>query len=278
MRLLKSLAVLTCTLLLLGCEKGFVSPRAESVIATADAHRRGVIVHTRAASYSVFPDTDDVAKLKDPTFLEAIQAESPMGSAFGVSADGLVLTNMHVIEGTNFCTARGSGEGAKRSEKKKHTYCTLVTQEGKKVYRAKLVTVDEENDIAVLRIEGSESGLPFLRLAKEGTFEDGAEVLTVGNPLGNMNVMTHGYISNLRFVTPDKLGDKNGARKVQFSAAILPGNSGGPLVSVATGEVVGQVVAIIIVGRGIPTQMSYANPVEFLKKSVQATPKPKVGE
>lgn len=264
---------LSC-LLLLGCD-GMVSHNVadgSNVILSADMQRKKVIEHTRAASYSVFPDTDDVEKLKDSTFLEAMHAVTAHGSAFGVTADGLVMTNVHVVEGTNFCTAPGVPEGDLRRDGTNPTYCLLVDQAFTKVFRAKVLKVDKVNDIAVMRIEQPGGSLPYLTLAKPGSFGDGAEVLTVGSPLGRMNITTPGLVSNLNFAEQDTETGKKGAQKIQFSAAILPGNSGGPLVSVATGEVIGQVVAIIMI-QNIPTQMSYANPVQFLHENLSAVKK-----
>jgi S1-C subfamily serine protease len=275
--------VLLCILLLCGCEK----ITAQNAVALADQQRYNVIVETRAASYSIFPDTDDAKKLKDDTFLDAMHAETANGSTFAVRADGLVATNVHVIEGTNFCTGQDNAKPASkedaereagrqneetlRRENKRKTFCLLVTQSFTKVFRARLVKMDEKNDIALLCIEHANTSLPFLKLALPGSYREGAEVLTIGSPLGNMNFMTPGFISNLDFVPQDKETGKKGARKIQFTAPILPGNSGGPLVAVATGEVVGQVVAIIMTGLG-PTQMSYANPVEYLRENILDTP------
>lgn len=267
-------ALLASCFLLFGCDArvGTIATPDNNVILAADMQRKKVIEHTRAASYSVFPDTDDVAKLKDETFLDAMHTATANGSAFGVSADGLVMTNVHVIESTNFCTAPGVNEGDLRREEESATYCLLVNQAFTKVFRAKVVKMDKENDIAVMRIEHSGETFPFLTLAAPGSFGEGTEVLTVGSPLGNMNFTTPGLISNLDFMKQDKETGKKGVRKIQFSAAILPGNSGGPLVSIATGKVVGQVVAIIMI-HNIPTQMSYANPVEFLHENIRAVKK-----
>src|SRR3990167_10764376 len=258
-----------------------------NAIMLADMQRHKVIVQTRAASYSVFPDTDDVEKLRDATFLDAMHAETANGSAFAVRADGLILTNVHVVEGTNFCTGNSNEEpksqeavdkevgrqkeAALREEGKKDTFCLLVNQSFTKVFRAKLVKLDKENDIAVMCVEHPGGSLPHLKIAAPGSYREGAEVLTIGSPLGNMNFMTPGFISNLDFVLQDKETGKKGAPKIQFTAPILPGNSGGPLVSVATGAVVGQVVAIIMM-RGVPTQMSYANPSEYLQQNSQSVP------
>lgn len=265
------LLLIAATSFLVGCDAQVPVPASENVVVLIDQHWKKVIDHTRAASYSVYADTDDVEKLKDPGFLEALRATPPSGSAFGVSMDGLVLTNMHVVQGTNFCTAPGNAEGDARQAKTSDTYCMLVTQSTSEVYRAKVLIIDEENDVVVMKIVGEYKNLPYLRLALPGSFSYGTHVLTIGNPIGQINMMTPGIISNLDYYTLDQTGDQTKVRKIQFSGSMLPGNSGGPLVSVATGEVVGQVVAIYM-ANGVPTQMSYANPVETLRKNLLAVP------
>ena len=271
-----------------GCNKN-----ANEVL-TADEQRHNVLIQTREASYSVFPDTDDANKLNDPTMLDAMHAETANGSAFGVRSDGLVFTNVHVIEGTNYCTGRAlepipghpppsaediareegrQKEESLRSEGKSETHCLFVNQSFTKVYRVRLVKLDKVHDVALMCIEKSDGALPHLKLAPEGSFKEGYEVLTIGAPLGNTNMMTLGYLSNLDYVADEKETGKKGVRKIQFSAHILPGNSGGPLVSVATGKIVGQVVAIIALAGGrIATGMSYANPVEDLRANMADAP------
>ncbi len=286
-KMLERIILFALALALCGCDmqlKVQMDP-----IALADQQRHKVMLQTREASYSVFPDTDDPKKLEDSTMLDAMRAVTPNGSAFAVRADGLVLTNMHVIEETNFCTGQANErprseedmlrevgrakEEDKRRENKKDTHCLFVTQSFTKVFRAKLVKIDKGRDIATLCLLNAEKNTPFLELALSGGVVEGAEVITIGSPLGNMNMMTHGYISNLDFVQQDKETGKKGERKVQFSAHILPGNSGGPLVSVATGKVVGQVVAIVALAGGrIATGMSYANPLEDLRMNMANTP------
>ena len=265
------------------CDNRSNSSSGVNAIALADQQRHQVMEQTRASSYSVFPDTDDAEKLKDPTFLDAMHAESPNGSAFTIRADGLVTTNMHVIQSTNFCTGQENAqpkdlddatremsrqkEALEREEGKKETFCLLVTQAFTKAYRAKLIKIDEKNDSVLMCLERPNGPVPFLPLALPNSFEEGAEVLTIGSPLGNMNMMTPGFISNLNFIHEDRETGQKGVAKIQFSAPMLPGNSGGPLVSVATGAVVGQVVAIIMAS-GFPTQMSYANPVNVLRENM----------
>lgn len=279
--------ILLCvSLLLFGCDGQMKVTSGQSVAANADQQRYEVMSQTRAGSYSVFPDTDDAKKLDDATFLEAMHAETPNGSAFAVRPDGLVVTNVHVIKATNFCTGpendqpaneadaeREAGrltEETARRESTKDTYCLFVTPSFSKVYRAKLVKIDIANDIALLCLVNQNEKIPYLKLAPMNSYKEGAEVITIGSPLGNMNMLTHGYISNLDYEPIDTETGIKGPRKIQFSAPILPGNSGGPLVSVATGAVVGQVVSIIV-WKNVPTQMSYANPVEFLQQNISAT-------
>jgi len=285
--IVKKIILLCISLLFFGCGERIKITPGQNVIGLADAQRHKVLDQTREGSYSVFPDTDDAKKLEDPTFLDAMHAERPNGSAFAVRPDGLVVTNVHVIQGTNFCTGRANlnpkgledtqrevgrlKEEIAREDGTKETFCLFVTQAFTKAYRAKLMKMDEVNDIALLCLEHPSRPIPFLALAQPHSFGEGAEVLTIGSPMGNVNMMTPGYISNLNFVPEDRETGKKMAQKTQFSAPILPGNSGGPLVSVATGEVVGQVVAIITVN-GIPTQMSYANPVEYLRENIRNTP------
>jgi S1-C subfamily serine protease len=280
--------ILLCiSLLLFGCEERVKIANGQHIIALADQQRYAVMEQTDGKVYALFPDTDDVAKLKDSTFLDAMHAIKPNGSAFAMRADGLVATNMHVIEGTNYCTgeenaepkdpedaAREAGrqkEANAREESKKATYCIFVTQSFTKAFRAKLVKTDKKHDIALLCLEDQEQRSPFIKLAPYGSVKKGAEVITIGSPLGNMNMLTLGYISNLDFIPENRETGEKGTRKIQFTAPILPGNSGGPLLSVATGEVVGQVVAIVTLN-GVPTQMSYANPVEFLRENMHDTP------
>lgn len=289
-RLLVPLFLLSMSILS-GCERQSLPTEATgaSVIALADAQRHSVLTTTRDAAYSVFIDTDDPKKLEDPTFIDAMHGESPNGSAFAVRADGLVLTNAHVIQGTNFCTGRGlqpmpgmpppteedilketgrQKEAALREEGKNVTRCLFVTQAFSKAYRARLIKIDKVRDIAVMCLENANRQLPYLKLARSGSFKEGAEVITIGSPLGNTNMMTPGLISNLNYTAQDKETGKKAERQVQFSAPILPGNSGGPLVSVATGEVVGQVVAAILFAGKLPTGMSFANPVENLREAI----------
>jgi len=233
--------LIAVVVLLTGCEQNFFPTDERNVIALANTQRHEVIQQTRAAAYLVYPDTPDPSVLEDETFLEAAQVTRATGTAVGVSDDGLVFTNAHVVMDT-YCTAAGHPAIALRKEKKQETYCTLFTQTYKRAFRARLIHLDEVEDVAVLRIEGVVAPLPHLKIAEWGTFTEGAEVLTVGSPLGNENFTTVGHISNLDFIKAD---DEKKTKRIRFNANIQPGNSGGALVDVATGKIVGLVFAVV---------------------------------
>ncbi len=240
-------------------------------VAEADKQRKSVIEHVRSASYLLYADTPDPEVLKDKGFLGLAKTDFPMiGTAFGVNNTGLVFTAAHEITDTGHCTAKGTAEAREREAGHKATYCILITQTYNKAYRGRVIYVDEANDVAVIQIEGTHDDLPFLEFTGNENIEQGEEVLTVGAPLGNANFMTIGFISNPQYEDEDTQGRKD----VQFLAIIQPGNSGGPLVSVATGKTVGLVQRIFALmvpsvnGNAMPisTGMSYAIHVNILKQ------------
>lgn len=267
------LMLLSLSLLLIqGCEKPTINP--DNVIASANAQRMVVITNTRAGAYVVFPDVPRAEMLEDPTYMDALRARRPNGSAFAVRSDGIVFTNAHVVKGSNYCTAIEHPAGQERVLGTAPTYCLLATPSVSKVFRAKLIKMDEVNDIAALKIENISTDFTVLSIAEDGSFNEGTEVITLGAPLGNANFTTFGFISNLTTRHMNREGERVGAPKLQFSASVLPGNSGGPLVSTATGKVVGQVVAVIGNERGTAfTQMSFANPVDKLRDFLNTIPR-----
>jgi S1-C subfamily serine protease len=140
--------------------------------------------------------------------LVSIRHKGGQGSGFAISADGLVLTNAHVIEGATRLTAR-SMEGDE--------------------YLVSVVQSDALRDIAVLRLAGW-NGTSLHLAVDPDAVQVGEDVLAVGNPLGLEGTVTRGIVSAKR-----KLA---GVSLVQIDAAISPGSSGGPLINEA-GEVIG---------------------------------------
>lgn len=159
------------------------------------------------------------------------------GTGFIIEADGLIVTNKHVV----------SDESAEY---------TVVLQDGTQ-HTATVLDTDPLNDLAVLDIEATD--LPTLQLGDSDSLQIGQFVIAIGNTLGEYsNTVTRGVVSGLsRTVTA---GDGNGSSEtlediIQTDAAINQGNSGGPLLNL-NGEVIGVNTAVSregqLVGFAIP--------------------------
>ncbi len=142
---------------------------------------------------------------------------SGAGSGVIISADGLIITNNHVVSGANTITVR--------------------TKDGTE-YPAIVIGTDADTDIAVIKIGGT--NLPFALLGNSDSLSVGQEVLAVGNPLGNLGgTVTNGIISaTSREVEIDGVT----MTLIQTNAEVNPGNSGGGLFNLY-GELVGIVNA-----------------------------------
>jgi Do/DeqQ family serine protease len=165
------------------------------------------------------------------------RARSSLGSGVIVDAQGLVVTNNHVISGA--------------SEVK------VALADGRE-YQAAILLRDEGSDLAVLKIENGEDGFPVLDFADSDELEVGDLVLAVGNPFGVGQTVTSGIVSA---VARTNRGISDSGFFVQTDAAINPGNSGGALVDLE-GRVVGINTAIfsrsggsIGIGFAIPSNM-----------------------
>ena len=136
-----------------------------------------------------------------------------VGSGFFVDKTGHVLTNYHVIE-----------DAAK---------ITVKTDSGEE-YPAQVVGLDEETDLAVLKVDVDRE-VPFVRLADSDKIHVGDWVLAIGSPFGLNRSVTAGIISQTNRETPSTSVFQ---RFIQTDAAINRGNSGGPLANM-NGEVIG---------------------------------------
>jgi len=149
------------------------------------------------------------------TFFEVYPAKD-QGSGFMISADGKILTNSHVVAN------------------ERQLEVTLSDQSR---YKAKLLSRDEANDVALLQIEPRKK-VTYLRLGDSDGLQVGQKVLAIGNPFGLEGTLTVGVVSSLgRTIRGENERTLEGL--IQTDAAINPGNSGGPLLDSA-----GNVVAI----------------------------------
>lgn len=169
------------------------------------------------------------------------------GSGFFVSADGLIVTNKHVVD-------------------QKDVEYTVFTNDGKK-HTASVVARDPVLDIALIKIEGS--GFPYLSLGNSDNLEIGQNVIAIGNALGEYrNTVSVGVVSGLaRSITAS---NGSGSAEVldhviQTDAAINPGNSGGPLLDLS-GFVIGVNVAIAQGSQNI----GFALPINSVKSAIES--------
>jgi serine protease Do len=155
-----------------------------------------------------------------------LSREQSSGSGVILDPEGFILTNAHVVQGARRVqvllarSLRGTAGGT-----------SLLKPRGRMV-EAQIVGMDQETDLAVLRIPDRE--LPFLELGDSDELKQGQLVLAFGSPFGLENSVTLGVVSSVaRQFRPE-----DPVVYIQTDAPINPGNSGGPLVD-AYGKVMG---------------------------------------
>jgi len=155
-----------------------------------------------------------------------LSREQNSGSGVILDPEGFILTNAHVVQG-----ARRVQVLLARSLRGTPGGTSLLKPRGKLV-EAQIVGMDQETDLAVLRIP--DRGLPFLELGDSDELKQGQLVLAFGSPFGLENSVTLGVVSSVarQFQPEDPVV------YIQTDAPINPGNSGGPLVD-AHGKVMG---------------------------------------
>src|SRR5271167_4762424 len=149
--------------------------------------------------------------------------ERSLGSGVIVDAKGYIVTNRHVVEKADRIRVKLQSE-----------------PEGAPGHDAKLIGMDQETDLAVIKIE-VDHPLPAAKLGNSDGMEVGDWVLAIGSPFGLQETVTAGIVSAKgRNIVPNRQFQSF----IQTDAAINPGNSGGPLVNMA-GEVIGINTAIL---------------------------------
>jgi serine protease Do len=225
-------------------------PRPPSPI---DARRRTVITDAvaKVSPAVVTVQTEIVQHSTDPFgafFGRGGDRVMPgLGSGFIVRADGVIVTNAHVIADANTIS--------------------VALRDGT-TYPAKLLGKDEINDIAVLKIPAK--GLPVATLGNSDNLLIGEWAIAIGNPygflLGNTEPsVTTGVISGTgRNLAARAEGNATYVDMIQTDAAINPGNSGGPLVN-ALGEVIGMNSSIYTPSGG-SVGLGFAIPIDRVKR------------
>ncbi len=142
------------------------------------------------------------------------RVERSLGSGVIVRADGVIVTNYHVIEGADEIT---------------------VALNDRREFEADVILMDESTDLAVLQIEPTGAPLSILEFAANEDVEVGDLVLAIGNPFGVGQSVSSGIVSAL---ARTHVGDDDYQFFIQTDAAVNPGNSGGALVGI-DGKLVG---------------------------------------
>ena len=222
-----------------GLASSSAAPGATSVITLANAGSNDVAAMVARAKESVVTIT---AQGIDSGFSALNIPATGVGSGIVVTADGLILTNNHVVEGA--------------------TSLTVTTEEGADI-DATVVDTDPDKDIAIIKATGA--GLTPATLGVSGQLKVGQTVLAIGSPLGEYTEsVTQGIVSALGrsiTVTDESTGEqKDLAGLIQTDAAINPGNSGGPLID-QSGEVIGMNTALTRGSEGI----NFAIPIDAAK-------------
>jgi len=167
----------------------------------------------------------------------AIQQQQGQGSGFIVDADGIVLTNAHVVEGA-------SEVG--------------VTLPDGRSFTGKVLGADPLTDVAVVKVVGSK--LPVASLGDSSRVRPGEWAIAIGNPLGLDNTVTAGIISAIQ--RTNAVGEGQRVPYIQTDAAVNPGNSGGPLINER-----GQVIGINTAIRQAPgAGLSFAIPINTARQ------------
>src|ERR1700744_2811263 len=143
-----------------------------------------------------------------------------LGSVSILRADGVIVTNHHVIDGAQ--------------------EITVVTSD-RREWPAKVLLDDPRADLAVLKIDPGAEKLPAIALDDAGDVQVGDLVLAIGDPFGVGQTVTNGIVSAL---ARSDIGGSSVSSFIQTDAAINPGNSGGPLVDM-NGDLIGVNTAIL---------------------------------
>jgi hypothetical protein len=176
----------------------------------------------------------DIIDSSSPAIVRIEAGEAKVGTGFIIGNDGLIATNLHVIEGESNIKVK--------LYKDPTEYPATV-----------IAGLDKGHDLALLRIKPKKK-LPTLRLGDSSAVSAGDKVYAIGNPLGVFDYsITDGLISQVRPLSAD-------LTILQISAAISQGSSGGPLFN-QFGEVIGVTTAIITQGQAI----NLAVPANYLR-------------
>ena len=206
-----------------------------------------VVKQTAPAVVNVYTERK-VRRNVDPFFslfgrgIPRERIERSLGSGVLVRANGVIVTNAHVVKGAQQLR---------------------VILHDRREFEAKVIAEDKETDIAILQINTKGEKLPILRVDDNNSLEVGDIVLAIGNPFGVGQTVTSGIVSALGRTQVSDL-----ASFIQTDAAVNPGNSGGALVDMH-GQLVGVNTAIFSRSGG-SNGIGFAIPGELVQRAVES--------
>ena len=207
------------------------------------------IFRTRSAGVVTIVSYFDAANLPD--------ARAGQGSGFVVSADGLILTNAHVV------TTAGQGQGTTVPARTVY----VEFSDGDRV-TATVVGVDLFDDVGLLRVDPKQHALDPVPLGNSSRVVVGEPVAAIGSPFGNTDSLSVGVVSAIRRSIPSLTTNYDLVDAIQTDAPINHGNSGGPLFD-ARGQVIGINAQIRSSGAGSGFEgVGFAVPIDSAKRSL----------
>lgn len=178
------------------------------------------------------------------------QSKLASGTGFGISSNGIIATNFHVIAGAKTIKVRG------------------INSDFNKTYKAKVLVSDKNNDLALIQIDEANftslGTIPYT--IKTGLAGVGENIFVLGYPLratmGDEIKLTNGIVSS-------RTGFQGDITSYQISAPVQPGNSGGPLF-----DSQGNLIGIINAKHGGAENASYAVKASYLTNLIDLLPSP----
>jgi len=232
----------------LSAQRARPSPPAQpgdpAAIAAMAARRTPVVqVVERVSPAVVNISAEAIVRQADPFFGGFVPRQrraQSLGSGLIIDAQGIVVTNAHVVEGAS--------------------RIVVTTQDGREL-QAELLGSDHDADLAVLKVAGR--NLPAVPVGRSSDLMIGETVIAIGNPFGLTHSVTTGVLSARGRTVPSESGERLYTDFLQTDASINPGNSGGPLVNIR-GEMIGVNTAIVSGANGI----GFAIPADRVRRVV----------
>jgi S1-C subfamily serine protease len=186
----------------------------------------------------------NTAMQRDPWSFNVLEVPQGSGTGFVWDKHGHIVTNFHVVYQADAIT---------------------VTLSDRTEYKATVVGVDPDHDLAVLRIQAPESALEPVTIGTSQSLRVGQKVMAIGNPFGLDHTLTTGVVSALGR-TIRSMSNRTIEGVIQTDAAINPGNSGGPLLD-GKGRLIG-INTQIISPSGAFAGIGFAVPVDTVVRIV----------